>query len=245
MNKFLILLSAALIAGCSSTVSTKLVNKNQTLTPINTAVYVLEDNEAIPANSQLVGKIKIGDSGFSMDCGYNKALAEVKKAARKAGANIIKITQVKEPNVMASSCYRIKADVYRNVDEQVLSNVKQRREEKNKSRLPADSDYAVIYFYRPHNNVGGILGYKINTEKDSIVGRVRDGEKFAFRTKKFGRQTFYGELETKEEVTINIEKGQEYFVRCGVRTGAFVGRPEIGIVENVQGIKEYKETQPN
>lgn len=54
-------------------------------------------------------------------------------------------------------------------------------------------------------------------------------------------QSFYGTLETKEEIKIDIEKGKEYFVRCSVNMGVVFGRPEINLIENYIGMKEYDE----
>jgi hypothetical protein len=138
-----------------------------------------------------------------------------------------------------STCYRLRANIYRNLNEENLIKVKGFYEQRNKSTLPEGSDYAVIYFYRPNKSEGALLGYKINTANDSVIGRVRNGEKFAYKTTKFGKQVFYDQLETKAQVEINVEKGQEYYVRCGVYTGITFGRPDIGIIENFEGRKEY------
>jgi hypothetical protein len=48
-------------------------------------------------------------------------------------------------------------------------------------------------------------------------------------------------LETKEEVKINIEQGKEYFVRCAVTMGVAFGRPDMNIIENHIGMKEFEE----
>jgi hypothetical protein len=117
----------------------------------------------------------------------------------------------------------------------------EKRNLKNKSRIPEDSDYALVHFYRPTSGNGALLGYKIKDANDSIIGRLRNGEKFVYKVKKFGNQSFYGALETKEEVKINVEKGQEYFVRCSVNMGVIVGRPEINLIENHIGMKEFDE----
>ena len=98
-----------------------------------------------------------------------------------------------------------------------------------------------MHFYRPSLGAGALLGYKIKNVNDSIVGRLRNGEKFIYKTKVFGEQSFYGTLETKEEVKINIEKGKEYFVRCSVNMGVVLGRPEINLIENYIGMKEFDE----
>lgn len=87
---------------------------------------------------------------------------------------------------------------------------------------------------------GALLGYNIKDRNDSIVGKLRNGKKFTFKTKEFGNQCFYAILETREEIMINVEKGKEYFVRCSVNPGILIARPEINIIENYLGIKEFE-----
>lgn len=239
-KKVLVIITAFLFASCATTVKTNIVNKNYPKLADKTSIIVLEKRDVLPANSELIGDLKIGDSGFTTNCGYNKVLDDAKEASKNAGANILQILEVKEPSAFGSSCYRIKAKIYRNVDTEALAAINQKLELKNKSRLPADSDYALIHFYRPRSAMGALLGYKIKNNKDSIIGRLRNGEKFVFKTKNFDAQIFYGALETTEEVNLIVEKGKEYFVRCSVTMGVMVGRPEINIIENNIGIKEFE-----
>jgi hypothetical protein len=241
MKRVLFLSTIVLFVGCATSISTKLANKNYQKLNDENQIIVLEKEDVLPNNSEFIGDIKIGDSGFTTDCGYNKVVADATNAARNSGANILQITEVKEPNFFGSSCYRIKAKIYRNLNTESLASILEKRNLKNKSRLPDESDYALIHFYRPNLGAGALLGYKIKDVNDSIVGRLRNGEKFIYKTKKLGSQSFFGSLETKEEVKINIEKGKEYFVRCSVNMGIVLGRPEINLIENYIGMKEYDE----
>ncbi|WP_264564571.1 DUF2846 domain-containing protein [Flavobacterium sp. N3904] len=239
MKKLIFFSSLILLVSCGTSISTKLANKNYQKLNDENQIIVLEKTDILPDHSEFIGDVKIGDSGFTTDCGYNKVITDVTTAARNAGGNIVQITEIKEPSFFGSTCYRVKAKVYRNLNPESLAIIINSKNLKNKSRLSDDSDYALIYFYRPSLGVGSLLGYQIKNTNDSIIGRVRNGEKFVYKTKKFGNQNFYGTLETKEGVTINVEKGKEYFVRCGVTMGVAIGRPEINIVENNIGIKEY------
>ena len=241
MKRLLFLSMLLLFVSCSTSISTKLVNKNYQKLNEETEIIVLEKEDTLPNNSEFIGDVKIGDSGFTTDCGYNKVLSDAVNSARNAGGNIIQIIEVKKPSVFGSTCYRIKGKIYRNLNTEYLVTISEKRTLKNKSRLPEDADYALIHFYRPSSAAGALLGYKIKDVNDSIVGRLRNGEKFIYKTKTFGEQSFFGTLETKEEVKINIEKGKEYFVRCSVNMGIVLGRPEIGLIENHIGMKEYDE----
>ncbi len=241
MKKILFLFLIVLLSSCAASVSSKLSNKSYQKLDDNTPIIVLEKDDTIPTDSQFIGDVKVGDSGFTTDCGYNKAVTEISNSAKMAGANIVQIIEVKKPSVLGSSCYRIKAKIYRNLNPESLATIAKSRDFKNKSRLPDDSDYAVIHFYRPSIAVGTLIGYKIKDANDSIIGRVRNGEKFTYKTKEFGMQSFYGATESKEEIKMNIEKGKEYFVRCSITMGVLVGRPEISQIENYIGMREYEE----
>lgn len=235
----LLLLLLIVLKSCSPKIRTQLANNNYTPLPEKTKVFVIEMNEKIPEGSDFIGDLKIGDSGFSTDCGYTKVIDEAKKTAQNSGANLVYITEIKKPN-FGSTCYRIKAKLFRNINADVIANFTKKMHLKNQSRLPANSDYALVHFYRPKNYMGSLIGYKVRMNNDSIIGRVRNGEKFTHKITKFGRYEFWGVTESKTSVILNIAKGQEYFVRCGVNLGFVVGKPEMYLVENNLGISEYE-----
>jgi hypothetical protein len=43
----------------------------------------------------------------------------------------------------------------------------------------------------------------------------------------------------KTEIPIEIEFGKEYYIRCGVSMGAFVGKPSFTLVDNRTGKAEF------
>ncbi len=236
--KHILLFACILAVGCAPKVKSSLQSTKYAPLGPDDVIFVLEGSEEVPNNSTFVGDIKIGDSGFSTDCGYNTVMEKAKQTAQKAGANIIQITEMQEPN-MASTCYRIKAKLYRNSHEADLSAFLDTRRANNKSRLPEDADYAMIYFYRPPSYVGSLIGFKIRLDDKTEIGRVRNGEKFAYKTSLTGNQTFWAVTESPSSIKINIEKGHEYFVRCSITMGVMVGRPKLELVKNQVGIHEY------
>ena len=241
MKNILIALTVVILVSCGASISTKLVDKSFQKLDDKSEIIILDKDDLVPTNSVLIGDVKIGDSGFTTDCGYNKVINEATTAAKTSGANIIHVIEVKKPSAFGSTCYRIKAKLYRNFNGESLLNISEIRKQKNKSRLPKDANYALIHFYRPDSYYGSLLGYKIKVDNDSIIGRLRNGEKFIYKTQKTGAQVFYGALETKEQIKLDIEKGKEYFVRCSVNMGVVLGRPEINIIENYIGMKEFDE----
>lgn len=238
LSLFIILL----LTNCSTSIKTKVNNSSFQSLNDDEIIYILKNTKSIPENSIFIGNIKIGDTGFSTDCSYKTVINDAKKEAKKLGANLVLLTEVKEPTTFGSTCYKIRAELYRNLDESSIFTLKKNYLDKNKTRLPENADYALIHFYRPKNALGMLLGYKIRTSNDSIIGKLNNGEKFIYKTKTFGNQKFYGELEAKKEIEINVKKGEEYFVSCGVVKGVVFGRPEMNIVQNHLGIKQFEET---
>ncbi len=242
MKKLFIIPCIILFLGCATSGSTQLANNNFSRLQNSDPVVVLTEKETLSENSEFVGDIKVGDSGLTIECGYLKIIEDATARARKAGANIIKIVELKEPEFLGSTCYRLQAKIYRNLDAVAIAKISENRDQKNKSRLPEDSDYALIHFYRPRLSIAalGSFGYKIKDGNDSILGRLRGGEKFVFKTKKFGDQSSFALAETKEEMKIKVEKGKEYFVRGGATPGIITVRAQLTITENLIGQKEFE-----
>ena len=234
----LFVLGALILQSCSPKIKANLSSEKQQPLDSETEILFIKQDEKVPEHSIFIGDLKIGDSGFSTDCGYTKVMEDAKNNAKNSGANLIHLIEVKKPN-LGTTCYRIKAKLYRNLNQESLASLSDKRILENKSRLPADADYAVIHFYRPKSGFGALIGFKIRMDDNDIIGRVRNGEKFSYQTKDFGPHEFWGITESRSSVSIDVKKGQEYFVRCGLTMGIAVGKPEIYSVENVLGISEY------
>lgn len=242
MKKIVILLLGMLVVACAPKIRSKLIDTKFSALAEDSEVVILQSDENLPQNSDLVGEFKVGDSGLTLDCGYLTMIENAKSNARKSGANIIQISELKSPN-LGSTCYRLKGNMYRNLNENSLNDLVATYKEKNKSRLPADSDFAVVHFYRPKSYVGAAIGYKIRLDDETEIGRVRNGEKFQFKTSNFGKHTFWAKTESRDSVVIDVQKGQEYFVRCGITMGVAVGKPEILLTENYIGQKEFNDME--
>ncbi|MDX1463508.1 MAG: DUF2846 domain-containing protein [Marinirhabdus sp.] len=243
MRTLVFLLFAVSVVSCSPKIKTSVTEKTYAPISAHAQVIVVRPGGAMPEESLKIGDVFIGDTGFTTDCGYDVVLGLIEDQARTAGANVIKITEIKTPS-MGSTCYRIRADLYRNTNMQVIQAFAANRKQEIDSRLPEDADYAMVYFYRPENFQGSLMGFKIRMNNDSIIGRVRNGEKFAFKVTEPGVHRFWAAIENTEEVKVRIEAGKEYFFRCGVGFGVAVGRPQITQVDTYTGIREY-EAMPN
>ncbi|MDB4335006.1 hypothetical protein OAA06_01465 [bacterium] len=96
------------IYSCNPRISTKL-NISYPAIDYRDEVAVIGLNEEAPDNAELIGKVNVGDTGFTTNCEYDFVLDQAKLEARRVGGNAIKIIKHNRPNPMGSSCHRIKA----------------------------------------------------------------------------------------------------------------------------------------
>ena len=73
---------------------------------------LLDVQHKLPDNTLKIGSLRFADSGFSTDCSFNSILNRARSEARKNGANIVKVSSKKEPDLW-SSCYRLNIDLYK------------------------------------------------------------------------------------------------------------------------------------
>jgi len=111
INVFLIVGSILFLTSCSAKLTSSI---HKTYAPLDyrEEVIVFEIGEKIPSNAEKLGTIKVGDSGFSVNCNYANVLDKAKTESRKVGGNVLIITRHKRPDLW-SSCHRITADVYK------------------------------------------------------------------------------------------------------------------------------------
>lgn len=107
---FLVLISALVFGSCAPTITTSLSKKYP---PIDNTqeVKVIEMNQPVPENSEVLGSVRIDDTGFSTNCGWDVVVDLAKIEARKAGGDAIHITHHIPPSIFGSSCDRISANI--------------------------------------------------------------------------------------------------------------------------------------
>jgi hypothetical protein len=119
INPFLLILLTLFLIGCSPTIRTTSTSYYPP-THVNEPIVVFGLNDAIPSNSKNIGTIKIGDSGLSVNCGWDQVIEKAKRACRRIGGNGIKLVSVYEPDFFSSTCYQITAYVIRSPENQYL-----------------------------------------------------------------------------------------------------------------------------
>jgi hypothetical protein len=82
-----------------------------------------------------------------------------------------------------------------------------------------------IVFWRPGSIAGATLGCGVNlgTERISALGR---GKYFLLNLEP-GAYEFNAKSEAKDTLNLEVESGEVYFVKCTIRMGIMVGRPNL------------------
>jgi len=237
----IVVLAIAFISqACSPRVKSRLASDTyQQLSP-DAEIYVVHNYSDLPPGSEYLGGLKTQDAGLSVkSCGYDQIISDAMAEARRKGANVLAITKVKQPNLW-TPCYRVKANLYYNENSSFLAKLEENLEATNESTLPADADYAVVHFYRPRYFPGSAIGYDIKDDKGNVLGRVKNGSAFQYKTTTFGETVFYAK-NGKEQVTIDLQPGQEYFLRCSVAAGVPLAKPDMYVMDNNIAAKELSE----
>jgi hypothetical protein len=221
-----------IISACNPRISTSLQSSYSPL-DYKQKVIVIDSDKNTPANSEVLGQVKIGDTGFTTNCGYNLVIEKAKLEARKAGGNAIKIIKHRPPSIFGSTCHRITAKILR------IKNPEQLITKEEKDLL--DIDHAIFYVYRPSGS-GFLVNYDLHLD-DSVICRVKNNFKTIIRIYKEGRSHIWARTESKTEVPLNIKHGKEYYIRCGINMGFLLGRPSINLVDESVGEKEYQSVE--
>ncbi len=230
LSGLVLLVAVIVISACSPKVSTNL-SKSYTLLDYEQEVKVFALDEVTPDNSEVIGQVKIGDSGFTTNCSYEVVIDKAKLEARKAGGNAIKIIDHKTPSVLGSSCHRIIADILK------VDGIENYATE-DKSEELLDIDYAILNVYR-FSGVGPLVGYDLYLG-DSVICRVKNNYKTTIHIDKDGLNTLWAKTESKSEVPIDVQPGKTYYLRCSLKMGAFVGRPKLELIDAKTGRAEFE-----
>jgi hypothetical protein len=235
INTFLFLIISILFISCSPKVTTTLLKQSAPL-DYKENVVVIGLDDSVPEKADTLGKIKIGDTGFTTDCAFEVVIEEAIMEARKSGGNAIKITKHKPPTALGSTCHRIEALILRIDSTDIVLYDKQ---EVKDTVLLGSIDHAKLYVYR-HGGTGALINYDLYLNDDNICV-VSNKFKQEFPIYKHGeRAILWAKTEAKSEVAITFEAGKSYYLRCSVKMGILVGRPYLELVDEKTGKLEYE-----
>ncbi len=111
MRKLFLLVVTIILVSCSPKLRSSIIKKLPEL-PENELVVVLDIYDEQNIAFEKTGEIKTTDNGFSSYCSYYESINNLKRLARKSGANLIRISKHKRPDKW-SSCHRLWGDIYK------------------------------------------------------------------------------------------------------------------------------------
>lgn len=118
-TKFVMMLCmlAFLIPSCKQlTQLKKIVSVSYHYPPTTGVINVYQTGQQLPNNIIRIGSVVVGESGWTPAerCSYEECIRAIEDEARKAGADLIYLVKVKEPDrVWGSTCYDITAELYK------------------------------------------------------------------------------------------------------------------------------------
>ena len=102
----------------------------------------------------------------------------------------------------------------------------------------SNENFATLHIYR-NCPMGFAIVYDLFIE-DRLIGRVKNKWYVPVRIYEEGVITLWAKTEVKKEQSVFVEFGKDYYVRCCVSMGAFVGHPHFELVDEQTGKSEIQ-----
>lgn len=223
---FLLFIPALLILGsCAPKVTTRL----STTAPSSERypeirVYKVEDKT--PDDATILGMVKVGDTGFSSNCGFFEVLDKAIEQAKLSGGNAIKIIRHILPG--RSTCHRITALILKINDPGKIAI--------NEGDIKS-AGYAVLNIFGDPDK-SSTFCYDLYLE-DKLFCNVKNGSKIIKALNNPGIHTFSVKSDSSVTLNIDIKPGEVYYFRCGSIKTDSLNRPFIQIVDKKEGIKYF------
>ena len=199
-------------------------------------VYVLPLNTQLPKDAQKIASIKIGNNSTRLHCNYDDLVIDAKQKALAAGGNVVAITTLVQPYFI-SKCYLIKADIYKVAN---TESYKKAVAAQQSSSRPADSTHtASVYIYRLADTTAFAPAYDLHINSDSVIINIKGKSHYKLQLP-VGQNILWAESKD-QSVTINMQQGHSYFLRCGQVMGEVRHIPYLELVPPADGFKEYQQ----
>jgi hypothetical protein len=105
---------------------------------------------------------------------------------------------------------------------------------------PVSPDYGRIYIYR--TTVFGAAVQPSVRLNGEVIGKATP-KGFFYVDRPAGTYEISASTEAKRSLSLNLEAGEEKYVRLEIKMGAFVGHVKPVLVDNVVGQQEIKKTK--
>ncbi|SFD41694.1 hypothetical protein [Algibacter pectinivorans] len=243
-----IILLLLIITSCSPRYKLLLQEKKEQPLDSQREILVLNKESNINLDgASLIGEIKGPFEKFYTPpkaelkgCGYTEIINDIKEQSKQLGANIISIYDLKKPTSL-DNCYKLKVKLYKSFDSNLISRIKEYNKSRMASKIDKDSEYAMLYLYRPKAIAGMVVKFDIYMDNNILITNLKNGNKLAYKIEDFGHHTFtaINQKGQKKEFSLDIKKGQEYYVRCGIDVSKPYGVAQFSMLDNKIGHEEF------
>ena len=96
----------------------------------------------------------------------------------------------------------------------------------------ADSDKALVVFYRVKSFKGGAIRFNVQYAEGQI-GSLGSGT-YLYKQLEPGQYQFWSQVISQDSITLNLEAGKTYYVKGEAQIGVFAGRPKFTQVSESQ-----------
>ena len=110
---------------------------------------------------------------------------------------------------------------------------------KDTAEVSTGDNYALLHIYRKGSMAGIAVSYDLHVE-EQVICRVKNKWKETIKIYKEGEIVLWAHTEVRKEFPITIEFGKEYYIRCGLKFGAVVGRPHLELMDEKIGMTEFE-----
>ena len=110
------------------------------------------------------------------------------------------------------------------------------------SKKASQGKYAVLNIYRPKKRGHSFASFTINVN-DSAVCKIKNNTRYTIRIYKFGATEIWARSESKSSLTMNLEMGKEYYLKCRAKSGMWAEVPDLVLMDPAQGKIEFDEAE--
>ena len=110
------------------------------------------------------------------------------------------------------------------------------------SKKAQQGKYAILHVYRPKSRKRSFASFTINVH-DTPVCKIKSNTSYTIKLYKFGTTEIWARSESKSSLTLNVEMGKEYYLKCKVKQGFWAESPDLVLMDPEQGKAEFDEAE--
>ena len=103
-------------------------------------------------------------------------------------------------------------------------------------------NYAVLYIYRPKSRKRSFASFTINVN-DSAVCKIKSDNRYTIKIYKAGTKIIWARSEKKSMLTMNMEIGKEYYLKCNTKPAMWGENPKLSLMDPAIGKQEFNNAE--